>query len=92
MSSNIPRQFNNSTIFDNGMDICHHNDVPKINDKYIDKQLQNKSLINDILLRLTLFYDNQRIYIHLNNHVINISSQSYLCSISHSTKPSCANE
>ena len=49
MSSNIPRQFNNSTIFDNGMDICHHNDVPKINDKYIDKQLHNKSMTNDML-------------------------------------------
>ena len=76
MSSNIPRQFNNSTIFDNGMDICQNNDVPTINDKYIDKQLHNKSMTNDMPLRLTLFYDNQRIYIHLNNHVINLSSQS----------------
>ena len=68
------------------MDICQNNDVPTINDKYIDKQLHNKSMTNDMPLRLTLFYDNQRTYIHLNNHVINISIQSLLCSISHSTK------
>ena len=76
MSSNIPRQFNNSTIFDNWLDICHHNDVPKVNDKYIDKLLHNKSMTNDMLPRLTLFYDNEGIYIHLKCHVINISSQS----------------
>ena len=40
------------------MDICNHNDVPMINDKYIDKQLHNKSMTNDMLLRLTLFHDN----------------------------------
>ena len=40
------------------MDICNHNDLPMINDKYIDEQLHNKSMTNDMLLRLTLFYDN----------------------------------
>ena len=46
------------------MDICHHNDVPMIN--------ENISMTNDMHLRLTLFYDNQRIYIHPNNYDIRI--------------------
>ena len=52
------------------MDICHHNDVPMIN--------ENISMTNDMHLRLTLFYDNQRIYIHPNNYDIRIISDKYI--------------